>query len=284
MQGLSFDVKKYLVNDIHLNVARIGKGPKIIFVHGWTNNWQGWTLLAHELAPYYELHLLDLPGFGDSEGILECTIPNVARYILGYIEQYAVRPRAIVGASLGSLISTELVTMRPDATENLILLGAMFKKLSLPLIPDFYKKVLGLSSRSSRAQKVLEIIVRTPQSAYLMDKYLQTYKFNKELIDLYNIPGRKKVIGKSYVQIGLSAAQFNLFEHLHRLEKNILLCYGEADKYVNPNHARKIVNELANQLIKLEFIPECGHNVAIEQPEKAAAAIRKFIKTSNTSL
>ena len=75
--------KKYKVGDILLNVAIAGQGEPLIFIHGWSNSWIGWTLLARQLSSYYTLYMVDLPGFGDSDSLprysLEIINENITR-------------------------------------------------------------------------------------------------------------------------------------------------------------------------------------------------------------
>ena len=66
-----------------MNVAEIGQGKPLVFIHGWSNNWVGWTLLAEKLAPRYKLYLMDLPGFGDSDPLPKYTVEKEADYVAG---------------------------------------------------------------------------------------------------------------------------------------------------------------------------------------------------------
>src|SRR3972149_9618178 len=91
--------KRYKVKDIYINVAETGDGDPLIFIHGWSNSWIGWTLLANELSPYYKLYLIDLPGFGDSDSLPRYSLEIVNRYLSEFIDKYVPSPRAIIGAS-----------------------------------------------------------------------------------------------------------------------------------------------------------------------------------------
>ena len=49
-----------------VSVERFGQGPDLVLLHGWGMNGAVWHGIAQELAAHYRLHLVDLPGFGNS--------------------------------------------------------------------------------------------------------------------------------------------------------------------------------------------------------------------------
>ncbi|HCS79035.1 TPA: hypothetical protein DIV55_04835 [Patescibacteria group bacterium] len=272
-----FSTRTYEVNGIKLNVAEAGTGETLVFIHGWSNNWQGWTLLAEQLAPHYKLYLLDLPGFGDSDRLEAYSIDLEADIIANFVTKFAPHPRALIGASLGTIITAQTLERYPHLTNRIILLGTIFKQLSLKEAATAYEKILKFADKTEIATKILSGTVKSPLTAYLVEKFLNAYKFNKELVDKYSLPGRSKISGKSYVQLGLSAADFVMEKFLKQATQKILLIYGEADKYVRPEDAQAILETIKSSNITLTIIPKAGHNPAYEQPEKTAAIIRTFL-------
>ncbi len=263
--------------DIHLNVAETGKGDALILIHGWSNDWRGWTLVAKKLSPHYKLYMIDLPGYGDSDRLEEYTLDSSINYIHQFIQDQNIKPKAIIGASLGTLVSSYLLKKHPKTSDNLILLGAVFNHLSLQKASLIFKKILTLSEKSNPTMEVVGKTIKSKYTAYLVEKFLNAYKFDKKRIDRYSLPGRRKMTGKSYVQLGLSASKFKLEEYLKTTNKNTLLIYGEADKYVTPDLAKKILSTLKNDKLSIHVINKCGHNPAFEQPGQATKAILKFI-------
>ena len=276
MQG-HITTRKYEIKGIQVNVAEAGNGKPLVFIHGWSNNWQGWTLLAEQLAPHYKLYLLDLPGFGDSDRLEAYSIDLEADIIANFVTKFAPHPRALIGASLGTIITAQTLERYPHLTNRIILLGTIFKQLSLKEAATAYEKILKFADKTEIATKILSGTVKSPLTAYLVEKFLNAYKFNKELVDKYSLPGRSKISGKSYVQLGLSAADFVMEKFLKQATQKILLIYGEADKYVRPEDAQAILETIKSSNITLTIIPKAGHNPAYEQPEKTAAIIRTFL-------
>ena len=49
-----------------VSVERFGQGPDLVLLHGWGMNGAVWHGITQQLAAYYRVHLVDLPGFGNS--------------------------------------------------------------------------------------------------------------------------------------------------------------------------------------------------------------------------
>jgi pimeloyl-ACP methyl ester carboxylesterase len=268
--------KKYKVKDININVAEVGKGEPMIFIHGWSNSWIGWTLLAEELAPYYKLYLLDLPGFGDSDSLPHYTLEIINEYISEFIDQYVPNPKAIVGASSGTFVASYIV-LANNYKAPLILIGTVLNRKRTAVIKELYSMLLSFSANSKLAHKAAEIIIKHPYSAYFIEKYIHAYQFNKKKIDLYFVPGRQKVKGKSYIQLGIAIMEYILDEELKNIPNKTLMMFGSADKYVSKRSAENYLKIAKNPNLSLIFIPKAGHSPAYEQPKKTAEGIRQFL-------
>jgi len=255
----SITTHKYHVLDINLNVAETGSGPALVFIHGWSNNWQGWTLLAQILSSRYHLYMIDLPGFGDSDPLDRYSLTQAAAYLNAFITTNNIKPQAIVAASLGTLVTAKTLSLYPGLTDKLILIGAVFSQLNLKHASKLFLRILELSNKTFPTQEVLGYTIKSRYTAYLVEKYLNAYKFDRHKVDQYSLPGRQKMSGKSYIQMGLSAAKFSLEDYLGKTTKPTLLIYGNADKYTTPQQAKTILERIGNNQIEINVIPKCGH-------------------------
>src|SRR3989344_2324839 len=268
--------KKYKVGDIYLNVAEAGQGGPLVFIHGWSNSWIGWTLLANELSPYYKLYMVDLPGFGDSDSLPRYSLEIVNRYLSEFIDKYVPSPRAIIGASAGTFVAVHMVTTNRYNT-SLILIGTVLKQRRTALIKEAYSRLLTLSTDSKLAHNAFERVIKNKYSAYFVEKYIDAYRFDKKLIDLYFIPGRKKVNGKSYIQMGVAIMGYVLDEELHNIRNKTLLIFGSADKYVSLKTAESLLKKVKNSNLSLRVIDKSGHSPSYEQPKETARIIREYL-------
>jgi pimeloyl-[acyl-carrier protein] methyl ester esterase len=47
-------------------VDTLGEGPDLVLLHGWAMHSGIWSSVRSQLAQYFRLHLIDLPGHGAS--------------------------------------------------------------------------------------------------------------------------------------------------------------------------------------------------------------------------
>jgi pimeloyl-[acyl-carrier protein] methyl ester esterase len=95
----------------------IGEGDRhLVLLHGWGLNAEVWRYTAERLAPHFCLHLIDLPGYGRSEGFGALTLEEMADLVLSAMPQKA----SLVGWSLGGLVASQIALSAPQRVEKLI--------------------------------------------------------------------------------------------------------------------------------------------------------------------
>lgn len=95
----------------------IGEGDRhLVLLHGWGLNAGVWCYTAERLAPHFCLHLIDLPGYGRSEGFGALTLEEMADLVLSAMPQKA----SLVGWSLGGLVASQIALSAPQRVEKLI--------------------------------------------------------------------------------------------------------------------------------------------------------------------
>ncbi|MCR3904283.1 pimeloyl-ACP methyl ester esterase BioH [Aeromonas hydrophila] len=101
-----------------VSVERFGQGPDLVLLHGWGMNGAVWHGIAQQLAAHYRLHLVDLPGFGNSP------LADGSEYSLPWLAEQvsAVLPQKchLLGWSLGGLVASQLALSHPERLHSLI--------------------------------------------------------------------------------------------------------------------------------------------------------------------
>lgn len=262
------------VSELKFNYAQIGIGPALVFLHGWTNNWEGWLPLVPFLQKNFTLYLLDLPGFGDSCDLPKYTIELSSHAVNCFIKKMGIRPAAVVGLSMGSFVAADVAHRYHTNIQKAILIGPVLKNNGK--LGSTVKYVLKAIDRSTLSETVLKKLIETRMIAYFVSKYINMYKFKRELVDLYGMIGKKKMRKEAYVQMGVSAAEYPMSHTVSSLRIPTLLIYGREDKINSPLYARKEVAPL-NKYISIAVIPFAGHVVQWEKPKEVARAIKKFL-------
>lgn len=101
-----------------LAVQRIGSGPRLVLVHGFTQTSRSWAAVQQHFAHDYEVIAVDAPGHGDS-GHLQADLWNSARMVVE-----AGGDATYVGYSMGARIVLHAALAHPESVRRMVLLGA----------------------------------------------------------------------------------------------------------------------------------------------------------------
>jgi pimeloyl-ACP methyl ester carboxylesterase len=271
-----FAVKKVKTGKAGINYAVYGKGKPIVLVHGWTNNWMGWIPLARSLGKRYRLYMIDLPGFGDSDPLPKYDLKIEARYVSLFIKAMRLKPEAVIGLSMGSMVVAKFGKDYPDLTKKIIIIGGVFKSGRKAIAARIIRRFLKFSSGKKIAESTIKKIVDTKISLYVSSKYINMYKFNKSLADRYGLIGRRKLTKEAYVQMGVSIAETKLEEILEGYKLPALLLFGEKDRICNISQARRSLKNLRGNFTFSE-VCDAGHVVTVEKPDECKEIITSFL-------
>ncbi|ORM62648.1 pimeloyl-[acyl-carrier protein] methyl ester esterase [Pantoea rodasii] len=94
-----------------------GAGDRdLVLLHGWGLNAEVWQNIVPRLSPHFRLHLVDLPGFGRSQGFGALSLAEMAQQLLPQLPERAV----LLGWSLGGLVASQIALMQPERVTALI--------------------------------------------------------------------------------------------------------------------------------------------------------------------
>ncbi|HAU5565212.1 TPA: pimeloyl-[acyl-carrier protein] methyl ester esterase [Serratia fonticola] len=94
-----------------------GTGDRdLVLLHGWGLNAEVWQNIVPRLSPHFRLHLVDLPGFGRSQGFGALTLVDMAQQLVPQLPERAV----LLGWSLGGLVASQIALTQPERVTALI--------------------------------------------------------------------------------------------------------------------------------------------------------------------
>lgn len=117
-----------------IHIKKTGKGPHLAMLHGWGMNSTVWSHMVKTLSKHFTVHLIDLPGMGQSEAVSPYDLDTVSNHIAEFIPNNTI----VLGWSLGGLIAMHIAHTHPEVVRKLVLVGTT---------PCFVN-VKGLSKRS----------------------------------------------------------------------------------------------------------------------------------------
>jgi pimeloyl-ACP methyl ester carboxylesterase len=227
-----------------LNTIKIGKsdGYPLIMLHGWGQSLQSLKPLAELLGNYCQVHLIDLPGFGQSPlPEADWNTLQYAEAIFDYAQSQGLKQFDILGHSFGGSIAIRLASQHEKAINRLVLIGAR-----------------GLPRQSKFTQKLYFSFVKyLSKLVKLTDKILNCQIYEKYFIakfgsrDYKNAsPGRmRNILVKTVTENTIASAQ--------KILKPTLLLWGEDDTETPIYMAQKYHELIKNS--KLIILPAKDH-------------------------
>jgi pimeloyl-ACP methyl ester carboxylesterase len=102
-----------------------GPGPPLLFLHGWSANWQIFLLNIAAFMGTHRCIALDLPGFGHSEMPSEpISIQGYAKTVDAMCDALGIERVSVVGNSMGGFIGAELAISFDTRVDRLVLVSA----------------------------------------------------------------------------------------------------------------------------------------------------------------
>jgi pimeloyl-ACP methyl ester carboxylesterase len=100
--------------------------PTVVFIHGAGSDHSAWALQSRYFA-YHGRNALavDLPGHGRSTGNPRTTVAKMADWLIALLDAAGVASAALVGHSMGSLITLNTAARYPDRVAKAVLVGTV---------------------------------------------------------------------------------------------------------------------------------------------------------------
>ncbi len=124
----SAHVRDAVIEGRRLRYVDYGEGDRaaVLFIHGWTSNWQAWLEnIPAAAATGRRVIAVDLPGSGMSEMPVEqISISGYARTLAALCSRLGIERAIPVGNSMGGFAAAEFAICSPEIAERMVLVSA----------------------------------------------------------------------------------------------------------------------------------------------------------------
>lgn len=103
-----------------MHVETIGSGAPLVLLHGWGMHGGVWSDVAQKLAADFQVHSVDLPGYGASVALPETSLESLVQALSACFGE----PLAVCGWSLGGQVALRWAASEPEKVRRLILLAS----------------------------------------------------------------------------------------------------------------------------------------------------------------
>jgi pimeloyl-ACP methyl ester carboxylesterase len=260
-------------------------GPPLVLLHGVGDNALDWHWVMPTLARTQCVYALDLPGSGGSvKPDVDYSPAFFTQFLSAFLDALEVERAAVVGNSLGGLVSLRLALSEPSRVSALGLVASAglgrevtyaLRSLALPgngkLAVAWGKRPPGAAQRALGRSTLL---FARPQSVPL--------KWLKEQYRLARLPGFVEAqLATVRAQVGLKGQREVLVDRLAQLEVPTILVWGTRDRVIPYSQAKEAASHLQEGY--LELMSDCGHLPHVEQPDRFAAVVTRFLDRRHPS-
>ncbi|MEJ0047772.1 MAG: alpha/beta hydrolase [Rhodospirillales bacterium] len=260
-----FDVLGHQAYAYTANHAIDPAKPTVVFIHGAGNDHAVWALQSRYFA-YHGRNLLavDLPGHGRSHGLPLAGIAEMADWIMALLEAAGVARAALVGHSMGSLISLNAAARFPDRIEKIALIGTVVPMQVSPALLETSEK------KEHDAFDMINIWGHAPGSwlggntvpgAWMMGSNLRLLE--------RTAPGtlHRDFVACNAYATGLADAA--------EVKCPALLILGARDQMTPPRRARDLMAKIPGA--RTVILDSAGHALMAEEPDRVLDELIGFL-------
>ena len=240
--------------DFCAEVARAGKGPPLLYLHGAVGQ-KGWAPFLERLAQTFTVYAPVMPGYGPSAGLDHLAdLTDLTLYNLELLNQLGVARAHVVGHFLGGMIAAEMAAFSPSSVDRLVLASPAGVWRDDEPVAD----LLALN-----ADELTERLAATPGGASSLD-------------------GLAGELARDRMQDIAAAGKFlwplpdkGLNRRAYRIKAPTLIIWGEQDRINPPSYASDFRGLIRGS--ETATVASAGHLLMLEQPDAFADAVTRFL-------
>jgi pimeloyl-ACP methyl ester carboxylesterase len=268
------------VNGAVIRYVKGGKGPAIVLLHGWPQDWSEFKGIMPSLAKNFTVVAIDLRGIGKS--VAESggfTSPTLARDVHELASQLALTNVYVVGHDLGGMVAYSFARLYPKEVR-----GVMIIESGLPGISP-WEKVTGNPNlwhiNFYQTPRLPEILISDRQEPYFREFFNAGVKYPSSITnaDVHRYASAYKSDSQLRAALEIYRAfpesgKFNTSQTAPTDTPLLLVGGEEAYGSLLPAFAQSLQN-LGWKNVNVKVIPDSRHYLLEEKPKE----IEELIKT-----
>jgi len=262
------------ISGLNIHVLAAGNDMPMILIHGFMGMAYDWRFNIQQLAKYFSVYALDLPGFGYSDKPLsfDYTSNGYAEFIASFLDAYRIERAVLVGNSMGGQIALMACLKYPERVAGLVLIDSGGYPKSVEFLPFKLLKVpvIGEISMALINRAIMKIMLKKGiyfDSSFATDEVVNNYYGVYQTVNARRMPPMiMRRIMKDEACIAL---------RLNEIKCPTLIIWGTEDRVISPSRAEMFRRDISNSSALM--IAQAGHMPQIEKSKAVNKAVIGFL-------
>jgi pimeloyl-ACP methyl ester carboxylesterase len=267
--------QKLLIQGHELAYHRQGQGAPVLLVHGITTYSFIWKQVMAGLARDHDVVAVDLLGCGDSDKPLDVSygIANHAERLEAFTQALGFGPFSFIGHDIGGGIAQRFAVKFPERlTHAAVINGVAYDFWPVQPILTMRTPIIRQLAMATLDLGALKLIVKRG--------VFHRERVTPELMSQFWKPMETREGRKAFLHFAESLDNRDLMsisEELRRTQIPFLVVRGTEDVYLSAEIAHRLHQEIPGS--RLLEIPEAGHFIQLDQPERLVEELNAFLGT-----
>ncbi|MEM7184405.1 MAG: alpha/beta hydrolase [Spirochaetota bacterium] len=273
-------------NGINLHIVRKGKGPLILFVHGFPEFWYCYRYQLIDFSQNFTAVAIDNRGYNQSDkptNKADYKLEELVKDLRGVIKHLGYDSCILVAHDWGGIIAWQFAYDYPEMLDNLIILNC----------PHPIKYIQNLTSPEQMLKSWYVLFFQLPavpewlisqQNYYLLEQIFLLMTKDKSIFPKPELEYYKQMVSQGNTLTSMINYYRNIPDLLFNFQNSnmngklkvpVLIIWGEEDLALSKALTYNMDEYLTN--FRVKYIPNCSHWVQQEQPDLVNQYIRDFI-------
>jgi pimeloyl-ACP methyl ester carboxylesterase len=263
-----------------------GEGKPLLLLHGCPFSSYIWRKVIPLLSSRYRCLAPDLLGLGDTETPegADWSLRAQAAMIVGFLDTLGIERAHVVGHDHDAAVAQLLAAEYPERIDRLVISNAeaydnwpseqerpFVRATQLPFLGDLimwaYSRRPLFRLTLKEAKAVHDAKALTPE---LLDGYIRA-----NLSDRHRRAKTKRFLASQFDQEN-NRVTTELLVDLRRFDHPTLLLWAADDPHFGPEWGERLYHDIPGA-VGLELLPETGHLLMEERPERFAVLVGNFL-------
>ncbi len=249
---------------IHYSLEGPDDGPPLVFINSLGLDLRMWDDVASILRSEYQIVRYDKRG----HGLSDCppapySLDQFVADLHLLIEHLDLPQVVLIGISIGGMISMEFAAAHPDLVPYLVVFDTAARIGSAEAWETRIQDV-----RRKGMEKMSTVILPIWFSSSFAEEQLATHRGYRNSLLRTSLEG--------YVGACAALRDADLTQRVTSIEAKTLIIAGDQDSSTTLEQGQALADAIPNA--RFDLLEGAGHLAPVEQPERAAKMIRRFLE------